>query len=431
MRYAWIFAFALRLAAAAEHGPAEVLSRMTGKVMAGIRHIPNYTCVETVSRQYFRPAANRLPRACEEVLETRRHPTLDMVLRRFATDRLRLDVAMTQQGEIFSWVGASRFDDESIDHIVRHGPMGTGAFGAMLFVIFESDVKKFTFAGKKVVEGRSLFEYSFQVPMPESHYKVKVGKSWAYTGYSGTIQVDPETDELVGLRVETAELSPATGECLSVSNLEFGIVQIGDAPFLLPKLSHQRFVSPTGDEVENTTEFANCREYRGESTVSFEEPSPMAGNPTLSTPEKTIAVPGGSRFSFELTQPISGDGAAAGDRFMGRLIQPLRDMRQKVLAPKGTLVEGRLLRVESFHKPPEVVVVLRPDALEINGSKVPVTAVVDRSQVMMKARIEDRKKMVFSLPQPGEEHSGLFRFRGEHARIPKGFQSDWLVVSAK
>lgn len=128
MRYTLIFTFAARMAAGTDHDPAEVLVRATRKVLASVEHIPNYTCVETVNRQYLRPAANHLPRACAALLEVRRHPTLDMVLRGFATDRLRLDVAMTKTGEVFSWVGASRFDDVGVDQVVRNGPMGYRRF---------------------------------------------------------------------------------------------------------------------------------------------------------------------------------------------------------------------------------------------------------------------------------------------------------------
>jgi hypothetical protein len=427
MRYALILAFAVGLAYGADPDPVEVLTRATWKVLATTRNIPNYTCVETVSRQYFRPAAATLPRACAALMEARRHRTLDLVLRRIATDRLRLDVAMTERGEIFSWVGASKFDDRSIDNVVRNGPMGTGLFGGTLSMIFESGVK-FTFLGKTELNGRSFFEYSFHVNRPDSRYKVKAGNSWVPTAYGGTIRLDPETADLVGITVETDELPLATGECVSIMNLEFGSARIGDAQFLLPKLANQRFISPNGNEVENNTEFANCREYRGESTVIFEEAPPLAGNRPRSAPPKPPTVPAGTRLSFELTQPIAGDQAAAGDPFTGRLIQPLRDLRAKVLAPKGTVVEGHLLRVENFSKPPETVVVLRPEALRIKGSRVLLTAVPEWQRFALEARSKDRQRMMFNLPLVGEEHSGVFRFPGEHAIVPKGFQSDWRTV---
>ena len=44
---------------------------------------------------------------------------------------------MTSKGEIYSWSGASRFDDATIDHVVRSGPFGTGSFGGFLIVVFE------------------------------------------------------------------------------------------------------------------------------------------------------------------------------------------------------------------------------------------------------------------------------------------------------
>jgi hypothetical protein len=59
------------------------------------------------------------------------------------TDRLRLDVTITHRGEIYSWVGASKFEDGSIDEIVKQGPFGTGSFGALLAVIFEQDPRRF------------------------------------------------------------------------------------------------------------------------------------------------------------------------------------------------------------------------------------------------------------------------------------------------
>lgn len=278
--------------------------------------------------------------------------------------------------------------------------------------------------------GRGLFEYSFQVPKDDSHYKVKIPDSWVTTAYSGTIRVDPETDDLVGITVQTAELPPATGECFSAFDLDLNLVQIGVAEFLLPKLARQRFVAPTGNEAENTTEFANCREYRGESTLILEEAPPPAGARTRSAPPKPLVVPVGSRFSFALTQPIPSDTAAAGDPFTGKLVQPLRDPRQKVLVHEDTVVMGRLLRVESFRVPSEVIVVLRPEALVIKGSLVPLAATPDWQRAMLAARSKDRKKMVFDLPQPGEEHSGVFRFPGEHAVIPKGFESDWRTVAS-
>src|ERR1035437_483381 len=101
MRYAPIFIWMAGMAALG-YDPDDVLSRATLKVLASVKSVPHYTCVETVSRNYFEPAAVTLPRDCPVLMEQRRHRTLDMYLHLYSRDRLRLDVTMASQGEIFS-----------------------------------------------------------------------------------------------------------------------------------------------------------------------------------------------------------------------------------------------------------------------------------------------------------------------------------------
>lgn len=115
-------------------------------------------------------------------------PTPDLSLQLAVTDRLHLDVTMTRTGEIFSWVGARRFSDAPIDQMVQ-GPMGTGAFGGFLSIVFKQDVQKFTFRGNTEVDGRTLMGYSFEVAPEHSSYKVSYSGSWVKSGYSGTVCV--------------------------------------------------------------------------------------------------------------------------------------------------------------------------------------------------------------------------------------------------
>ena len=432
--------FSAVLAAGAEHDPAEVMSRVTARILAAGKRIPNYTCVEAVQRDYFQPAAATLPRACPLVIEERRHPGLAMVLRPILTDRLHLDVAMVRGGETFSWVGASKFDDAGIFDLVRFGPIATGAFGGYLVIIFEQDVKRFTFERDVVAGGRSLIEYSFQVTAAGSHYKVRAGDSWFYIAYSGTIQVDPETDEVVRLTVRTGDLPEAANSCQTLTSLDFGTAHIGGVDFPLPTRSRQRFVLPDGEEVENSTTFANCREYKGESTITFDETAPAADETPPAAdrtprdarspaPSPRRSVPENRRFTLELTAPIQTDTVAAGDPFTARLATPLRDAKGKLLAPAGTSVAGRLVRVENFHQSPqEVILALKPETLNIKGAKVPLAAVRDWSQIVAAARNSRKKGVKILLPLKGEEHAGVFQFPGEHPVVKKGFRSDWRTV---
>jgi hypothetical protein len=209
------------LAAAEGEFAAALLNRTKAKVLANDSQIQNYTCVETIVRDYYRPAASTLEHACSWLLEQRSHPGPAMELQHESTDRLRLDVAGTPRGEIFSWAGASRFSDDYVDRVVHEGPISTGAFGAFLAVIFGTDAKKFTVVGPLTVNGRRFMEYSFDVPQADSHYKVKLlDGNRVPMAYSGVVRVDAETANPVRLIFRSAELPQASGSCQSVASLE-------------------------------------------------------------------------------------------------------------------------------------------------------------------------------------------------------------------
>jgi hypothetical protein len=429
MRYALFFAWAAGMAAGAEYDPVDVLKRATQKVLAGAQEIPKYTCVETVNREYFEPAAATLPRACPVLLEQRSHPTVDMILRPVSTDRLRLDVTLGTGGELFSWAGASRFEDASIDHLVRHGPMATGGFAGFLLAIFETDAKRYVFDGSIMVNGRLRMVYSFQVTKSDSHYEVKIPNSWVRVAYKGTFWVDPETSDVVELTLEGDDLPLATGLCLTNAEIGLARVKIGDGQFLLPTKTRQMFVYQNAEQTLNVTDFTNCREFRGNSTVTFFPDSEAVTNDEGKGPSaKPVSLPAGLPFSLVLKAAIPTDTAAAGDPFSGELAESLRN-GFKVLAPKGAAVEGHLMRVQKFFKPPEVMVVLKPEAVWIHGERVSFSGRRDWARVLADARKKGHKNVEILMPLRGEDNSGVFRFTGEHVTLPIGFRSDWKTMN--
>jgi hypothetical protein len=418
-------ASSLALALAADHDPAQVLENVTAKVRERTARLPNYTCVETVKRDYYQPLVARLARPCADVLQQRRHPPLDMVLRLVLTDRLRLDVTLTNKGEIYSWVGASKFE-AGIDQVVHLGPIGTGSFGALLAVIFQQHLNAFHFERGLLADGRNLMEYSFGVAQKDSRYEVKTPDSWVNTAYAGTFQADPETNEVVRVALETVDLAPATESWEIATAMDFGLVQIGDGQFLLPRQGRQRYVDATGGEVENTTTFGSCREFRGESTVTFGDGPDSIGGSGQKTSAPS-SLPAGLPFTVELTAPISTDTAAGGDSFSGRLVSALRDGKDKIIAPAHSVVEGRLLRVESQRVDPlGSVVVLQPRKLEIGGVQVALTA--NRAAERVPAGSRGRVPVV--LPYPWERNAAAFPLLGEHAMMKAGFRSKWVTVAA-
>lgn len=393
--------------------PQGVLARVSAKLAAAEQRIPNFTCVKTVTRDYYKSEAT-LPRACSVLLERRKQRTKDLILRHMATDRLRLDVTKVRTGELFSWAGASNFDDKGIDHLVHDGPMGKGAYAGFLTLIFLEDFKALMFERPLVSDGRSLMEYSFRVNRTDSHYRVKLGESWVHTAYSGTFQLDPSTDEVVRMNLQEDELPEATEYCTTLSSLNFQTMEIGNIKFPLAARAVQRYAFGNGEEIENTT-FANCREYLGESKITFAENSDSAPASAKKggEGEELASVPAGLRFVLALASAIETDTAAAGDPFAGKLMEPLLDGQHKELARTGSLVAGHLLRVQSFQLPrQEVIIIFKPETVEINGAKVKLSAVRDFSTT-------DRRKII---------HSGVFLVAGKHITLKKGFRSEWRTA---
>ena len=101
-------------------------------------------------------------------------------------------------------MGAPRFTDDTLDKLAGSGPLGSGDFGVFLNGILHHAVP--VFQGERVVNGSLLFEYSYEMPIGKSSYRVKVPNGWAVTGYGGTLLLDPQANDLVQLVVRTDEL---------------------------------------------------------------------------------------------------------------------------------------------------------------------------------------------------------------------------------
>src|SRR5512142_549044 len=123
-------------ALAADEDPVDVLIRLRDQVAAHSDRIPNYTCVETVQRERYEPAITA-PKTCDDIMARRKQPNVSPLLRHATTDRLRLDVALAENGEIYSWAGAEKFAEGDIDELIPDGAIGTGPFASMLLGVFQ------------------------------------------------------------------------------------------------------------------------------------------------------------------------------------------------------------------------------------------------------------------------------------------------------
>jgi hypothetical protein len=417
-------------APAPQDNPVEVLIRLRDHVLQHGRQVPNYTCVETVQRDRYEPAAGRMPKSCDTLLAARKLG--ETSLRLNATDWLRLDVGLARDREIYSWAGAPRFEEKQLDEIVPEGATGTGPFAAMLLSVFENRDTHFLYDGDRTIDGKRVLAYSFRIAEEDSHYQVKTRrKEWIITAYSGELLVDPKTAELVRLNVRTDPLPDSTGSCEIDSTLEYGLVPLGSVEYLLPRLTRQRFIGRLGEEAENRVQFSACREYQGESTISFGETA--AGAPSAAPKISAPALPPSQIISVEVAAPVQLRAAAAGDRIAGWLATEIHDAQGKVAAPEGAKLEGRLMRVELRPEGAgELTVALRWETIELHGAKVSLSLDPYRPMPDKRSTLPDglrRRGVQIELPNPSEEHFGVYHFPARQERIESGFRTDWITTA--
>ena len=410
--------------------PVDVLVRLRDHVIARGAVVPRHTCVETVQRERFEPRAGRAVHACDTLLAARSQG--DDHLRLDLTDWLRLDVAVADGREVFSWAGAPRFDDRDIDQLIPDGAFGSGPFASLLFSVFAGRAAHFVFAGATTFNGRAALEYSFRVPRESSQYRVKTANAdWVVTGYTGTLTADAHTADLMRFVVRTEELPVSTGACETDTTIDYSRAPAGSFEYLLPQVTRQRFIGRDGGENENTVSFSACREFRGESSVTFGNP-PANARSTV-TPVPARVLPAGLLLKVELKSALIFGEAAAGDRIEGRLLEPLQDPATKqVIAPAGSTVSGRLTRMELRHVGNGTYTIgLRWQTLETPAGSILLNLKPQRSFAGLKAAARGalQRGMEIDLPPAGEENDAFYHFPGTLPRMNFPLHSEWVTTS--
>jgi hypothetical protein len=132
MRIRFLLVVGATLCAYAEEDPHDLLLKVQAKVAASLDQLPRYLCTQTVDRAVYRPDDRKSGSSCEpDPLQSRTHL--------ISTDRLRLDVAMAANVEMYSWVGEGRFDDRDLLDMVNDGAISSGSFGSYLTALFRTD----------------------------------------------------------------------------------------------------------------------------------------------------------------------------------------------------------------------------------------------------------------------------------------------------
>lgn len=421
-------AMLLALAGSAQSpDPTKVLQATGERLLADLKRMPRYTCVQTITRTYYE-TKHRFDRAsCSTLISE--HDRRKKKLPVAGWDRLRLEVALVDGNSVYSWVGAPRFADDTLDKLAGSGPLGSGDFGVFLNgILYHAALD---FKGERVVDGSHLFEYSYEMPIGKSSYRVKVPGGWTVTGYDGTLLLDPQANDLVQLVVRTDELPPASSACQADSEVSYKRIPIHERMVLVPQETKLYTINTTGDESMSETSYANCREYTSTVKMIFggETISGSPGPSVADTPAEDTAapLPAGLRFNAHITTPLDINTAAAGDPIEAVLTKPMRNKKKVAIAPTGTRLHGRLRTVKVSTRTFDTFQIgVQFESIEIEGRNVPLSAVFYApSRAMFVGGNPYRMRFL----EPADSFVGGTFFFNEIPTRPKQFDSEWISVT--
>ena len=422
------------LAQPGSQDPKDLLLTVRRKIMDTVLRLPRYMCTQTIDRVQYQPSNNQRVPSCDE-LEAQRKSS-ERKLRLSGSDRLRLDVAVSSStGEIYSWVGEERFDDRSLFDLVRQGAVQTGSFRSFLASIFASEDASFSYDGDETVNGRTLVEFAYRVPLEKSNYTFGNRGQHVITGYDGTFLVDPKTLDLVRLTVSTDQLPEDVGSCRAITTLDYSRVTLNQANFLLPTEATLLIVSRDGAEQQNRTSFSGCHEFVGKSKLSFDEPEPTAATGSTNKPPAVPAFewPADRTFELTFTQPIDTASAAAGDLIHAKLKGPIRDLSSRVVASDGAAVTVRIVKLQHFYgtSSASVELAVKLETVEVDGTPQPIPAELFSTGARFpKDKGLSRRVELGTLDALKDPTVGVFAFRDAKASyvIKDGLESVWVTV---
>ena len=305
--------------------PPDILlfARARTKMQDHLRNQPNYVCLQTLERSTRDPLKKR-----SNLL-----------------DVLRLEVAFVDHKELYAWPGSNHFDDTELTSMVpAGGTIGTGAFALHAHNLFQTNMAR-TMAGEwKELDGRRMARYPYDVAEMVSGYRLRVAQgAWAVVGYYGSIWIDVEREEVTHIEIIADQIPLHLGLKEARLTIFYGDVKIGGESYRLPVRTAETTTTFADHVSRNEGRFSACRQFVGESKLSFGDPPPDEA-PTPAA-DAEITLPEGLTLQVQLTAPIDSDTSHTGDPIEAVLAAPIKQ-RKQVLFEKGSRVEGRLVRMQ-------------------------------------------------------------------------------------
>lgn len=329
----WLLAICSALASCAVQAdlPREVvlLSRIRRNVHETLARLPNYTCLESIER-FTRSSAS--------------HPFVH-------ADSIEIEVAHVGDRELFARPGAPGFEAEDPSEVVGSGLTESGQFALHLSSIFETQATTITWDREEDVNGRRALRYSFRLPLFASGWVVRLGHASGTVAARGSFWADAVSLEVFRIEVWAVDIPPDLAVADLVSRVDYARMRIGDSEELLPQTGEVVLTQFTGRQDRNITEFSHCRQYLGESVISYVDSAISYAEPK----SVDIQIPAGLALRLQLVTGIDLTKAHVGDLVSARVAAAA--IKGRVVVPVGAVLKGRIRRLERGSAPGSHIVV--------------------------------------------------------------------------
>jgi hypothetical protein len=398
-------------ARAQDPDPAALLGRIRTRAEENLRKLPDYTCAQTIERLW----------------RDRREAPYKPI------DTLRLEVALIDGQERFSWLDSRQFDDKALADIIGGGASGTGSFALHAGSVFRPRVADFTYGGAETFRDRPAYRFDYEVPLERSRYRLRVGNREAVVAFRGSFWVSAESLDLLRLEVHAEDIPADLGLLQASDFVDYHRAQLGHSEFLLPGASELIMVDQYGHETRNRTQYSRCRQYLAESRLVAESTEPAAAEAAA----QADALAPKTVLELALESDLEPGAAAVGDAVRAVLDKPLKD-GDRIVAPKGAAVLGRVTRILKESRPfAHYVVGLQFHALETGSETIafsatmgeagPAAGLMREQRSMNPVFTRNRAPRMNILVAETQRGQGILLWEAKRPRIPRGLRMKWVV----
>jgi len=402
-----------------------LLSRIKRHLREELARLPNYTCLETISR--FRD---------DPKLHLRSYGGLTPL------DTVRLEVVYTGRREWYGAPGAKNLSTDNPVRFIGGGMMSNGAFAYTLNNIVEGGT--FTYRGEEAVDGRTAARFDFRLPRTERTLTIAIRGSAgaggaASAGEEGSMWADPKSLDLIRVESHAVEIPQVLRLREAGMSVDYARTRIGDSEALLAQAADSRMLDATGTGSFNYMEFTHCRSYAATSVVRFDSEAEGAAStpaPVLTGP----SLPAQLEVTMVLATSIS-DRDAAGASIEGRISGNVVH-RGKVVLPDGAVVRGRIRRLERSAERRETAIDLEFTEVGVRGDSLPFYADLVRIDKEPRIQIQVSRRILVRGPRSAQaadlavtlpELPGVASLlvKGESLTLPAGVRLVWRTRSVK